>query len=219
MNIFLFLVILAVVGVGAGLFALGAGAVPTLRIANKRQAGVLLGGSLALGLFAVFPAVGSLDRQSPSITSSVPASTVVATLPEPSAATASAAPSSASASPLPVVVVPATSSTTTRAQTTTAVAPASTSSKKPSASSTSAPASGALTLAAVQQHSTSSSCWSVINGNVYDLTGWINQHPGGQSVIKALCGADGTASFEGQHGGSSRVAADLATFKKGPLVG
>lgn len=109
-----------------------------------------------------------------------------------------------------------------------AVAPASTpsstpsSSKKPSSStstSTSAPASGALTVAAVQQHSTASSCWSVINGNVYDLTGWINQHPGGPSVIKALCGADGTANFEGQHGGSSRVAADLATFKKGPLVG
>jgi Cytochrome b5-like Heme/Steroid binding domain len=99
------------------------------------------------------------------------------------------------------------------------VAAAASSSSSSTKSTGSAPAAGALTLAAVQSHNTSSSCWSVINGNVYDLTGWIGQHPGGQSPIKQICGKDGTASFDGQHGGSNRVATDLATFKKGALVG
>ena len=109
-----------------------------------------------------------------------------------------------------------TSSSTKSATTTTPSASATTTTPSASATTTT---SAALTLAAVKQHNTSSNCWSIINGNVYDLTAWINQHPGGPSVIKALCGTDGTASFEGQHGGSSRVASDLATFKKGALVG
>ena len=98
----------------------------------------------------------------------------------------------------------------------TSSAPA-TSSTKSTAPTTAAAA--ALTLAAVKEHATASSCWSVIDGNVYDLTAWITRHPGGQSVIKGLCGTDGSADFTGQHGGDNGVARDLKTFLKGPLVG
>lgn len=71
------------------------------------------------------------------------------------------------------------------------------------------------TLAEVKKRSTSKSCWSIINKNVYDLTKWINRHPGGSSVIQSICGGDGTKSFSGQHRGQARPANELAPFKIG----
>ncbi len=68
------------------------------------------------------------------------------------------------------------------------------------------------TLAQVQTHSDSSSCWTIIGGNVYDLTAWINSHPGGPEAILSICGKDGTAAFEDQHGGQRRPANELAGF-------
>ena len=72
-------------------------------------------------------------------------------------------------------------------------------------------------MADVSQHKSSASCWSAIDGNVYDLTKWINQHPGGSGVIKAICGKDGSAAFNGQHAGQNRPANELARFKIGAL--
>jgi uncharacterized membrane protein len=77
---------------------------------------------------------------------------------------------------------------------------------------------GTYTLADLKKHATATSCWSAINGNVYDLTKWINRHPGGSSVIKGLCGRDGTAGFNGQHGGQGRPASELAAFKIGKFA-
>jgi uncharacterized membrane protein len=77
---------------------------------------------------------------------------------------------------------------------------------------------GTYTLADLQKHASAASCWSAINGNVYDLTKWINRHPGGPDVIKGLCGRDGSAGFNGQHGGQSRPASELAAFKIGKFA-
>lgn len=74
------------------------------------------------------------------------------------------------------------------------------------------------TLADVALHSNGASCWSAINGGVYDLTSWINQHPGGPQAILSICGIDGSAAFNDQHGGQSRPANELAGFKIGTLV-
>ena len=68
------------------------------------------------------------------------------------------------------------------------------------------------TLAQVATHSNSSSCWSVINTSVYDLTSWINSHPGGKQAILTICGKDGTTAFENQHGGQRRPEQELASF-------
>ena len=73
------------------------------------------------------------------------------------------------------------------------------------------------TFADVQANDSASSCWSVINGNVYDLTGWINSHPGGPSRILNLCGTDGSSSFNGRHGGQSNAESTLAGYLLGPL--
>jgi Cytochrome b involved in lipid metabolism len=83
----------------------------------------------------------------------------------------------------------------------------------PSASST----AGAYSLADVAKHADANSCWSAVNGKVYDLTKWINQHPGGPQRILAMCGKDASDAFNGQHGGQARPAKELAGFEIGTL--
>lgn len=80
-----------------------------------------------------------------------------------------------------------------------------------------APAPGTYSMADVGGHSSSSSCWSAIHGNVYDLTDWINRHPGGANVIVALCGRDGSAAYDGQHRGQQRPSYYLSLLKIGSL--
>ena len=74
------------------------------------------------------------------------------------------------------------------------------------------------TMAKVKENNSAASCWSVINGNVYNLTQWINSHPGGPSVIRGLCGVDGTSSFNGRHRGQGNPTATLASYLLGPLA-
>lgn len=87
-------------------------------------------------------------------------------------------------------------------------------STSPSGSTT---AKAGITMAEVQNHATASNCWAAIDGNVYDLTNWVNKHPGGSGVIKALCGTDGTQMFNQQHGGQRSPASELKKFKVGAL--
>ena len=74
-----------------------------------------------------------------------------------------------------------------------------------------------ITIKQVKKNATAASCWSVVNGKVYNLTGWINKHPGGASRIIAMCGKDATKAFQQQHMGSSRVATELAPYQIGVL--
>ena len=66
------------------------------------------------------------------------------------------------------------------------------------ASTASSQAAG-FTLADVQQHASQESCWAVVDAKVYDLTNWIDRHPGGRAQIIALCGTDATTAFSSQH--------------------
>jgi cytochrome b involved in lipid metabolism len=75
-----------------------------------------------------------------------------------------------------------------------------------------------ITMAQVAQHNSKASCWASISGFVYDLTSWIPNHPGGEQNILQLCGTDGTAKFNGQHGNDSRAKGVLAGFKIGTLA-
>jgi len=73
------------------------------------------------------------------------------------------------------------------------------------------------TMAKVKQNDSAASCWSAINGNVYNLTQWIKSHPGGASAIAGLCGTDGTASFNARHRGQASPTSTLAGYLLGPL--
>ena len=74
------------------------------------------------------------------------------------------------------------------------------------------------TTAEVASRNNERSCWSIVSGNVYDLTNWIRQHPGGKDAILRICGVDGTARFTGQHGGSSSIANELKEYLIGKLA-
>ncbi len=71
------------------------------------------------------------------------------------------------------------------------------------------------TLLQVSSHNTSSDCWSVVSGGVYNLTSWIAKHPGGQSAIKGMCGLDGTVGFLAQHNGDTKAINTIASYKIG----
>lgn len=79
-------------------------------------------------------------------------------------------------------------------------------------------AATSYTLADVATHGNASSCWSAINGKVYNLTSWINQHPGGPQRILSICGTDGSSAFNAQHGGQSNPANELTNFYIGTLT-
>ncbi len=84
-----------------------------------------------------------------------------------------------------------------------------------SASSSNGPKT--FTMADVAKHNSESSCYSAINGEVYDLTDWIDKHPGGPQRILSICGKDGSSAFNQQHGNQPRPANELANFKIGSL--
>lgn len=56
------------------------------------------------------------------------------------------------------------------------------------------------TIADVSTHNSSSNCWFVIDNNVYNVTGFINKHPGGAKRITDYCGKDASAAFKNREG-------------------
>lgn len=78
--------------------------------------------------------------------------------------------------------------------------------------------SGGITLAQIAGHKSRTSCWSAVNGSVYDLTSWIPNHPGGEQVVLSMCGIDGSSGYNAQHGGRSKPATILGGFKLGALT-
>ena len=77
--------------------------------------------------------------------------------------------------------------------------------------------SDVLGLETVASNNSPASCWAIIGDNVYDLTEWIDSHPGGASRIVGLCGTDGTSQFQGQHGGSSSAQGTLERYLLGAV--
>jgi cytochrome b involved in lipid metabolism len=64
----------------------------------------------------------------------------------------------------------------------------------------------------------SDACWTIINGNIYDITSYIPNHPGGIEEIIKICGKDGSKLFskpmEHKEGGADNI---LNNFKIGIL--
>lgn len=75
-----------------------------------------------------------------------------------------------------------------------------------------------ITLTEVEDNDSTDSCWTVIEDRVYDLTEWVDQHPGGEDRIEQLCGTDGTEMFSGQHSGESQPEEQLSEFEIGELT-
>ena len=86
-----------------------------------------------------------------------------------------------------------------------------------SATPTPTPTVAGYTMAQVRANNTAKSCWTAIDGYVYNLTNWISAHPGGAGAILFLCGTDGSNAFKAQHENQSRPAVRLDTYRIGPL--
>ncbi|MFO0743688.1 MAG: cytochrome b5-like heme/steroid binding domain-containing protein [Candidatus Paceibacterota bacterium] len=86
------------------------------------------------------------------------------------------------------------------------------------ASNVQSQASTTITLSDISSHNSKDSCWSTIEGKVYDLTSFISKHPGGADAILAICGKDGSELFDGQHGMDPRAKGLLPNFYLGDLV-
>ena len=52
-----------------------------------------------------------------------------------------------------------------------------------------------FTLAEVGQHNQANDCWLIISNKVYDVTSYLNIHPGGASTILTYCGQEATQAF------------------------
>jgi cytochrome b involved in lipid metabolism len=89
---------------------------------------------------------------------------------------------------------------------------------RPSATVAPSVAPASYTMAQVKANKSAAKCWSVINEKVYDLTAWINAHPGGDDAIISLCGTDGTQDFLAMHRNQSKPESRLSAFLLGPLA-
>lgn len=52
-----------------------------------------------------------------------------------------------------------------------------------------------LTLSAIANHNNKQDCWLVVEGGVYNVTGFEDKHPGGAEAILNNCGKDATEMF------------------------
>ncbi|KAF5732444.1 cytochrome b5 isoform A [Tripterygium wilfordii] len=48
----------------------------------------------------------------------------------------------------------------------------------------------------VETHNTTNDCWLIISGKVYDVTPFMDEHPGGDDVLLSSTGKDATNDFE-----------------------
>ncbi|KAK7802362.1 hypothetical protein U0070_018112 [Myodes glareolus] len=52
------------------------------------------------------------------------------------------------------------------------------------------------TLEEIQKHKDSKSTWVILHHKVYDLTKFLEEHPGGEEVLREQAGGDATENFE-----------------------
>jgi cytochrome b involved in lipid metabolism len=97
-------------------------------------------------------------------------------------------------------------------------APTPTQTPTPTQAPTPVATTAGYTMAQVAANNSAKSCWAVIEGSVYNLTAWINSHPGGTGAIISLCGTEATSSFNAQHANQSRPSSRLSGYLLGPLA-
>lgn len=61
---------------------------------------------------------------------------------------------------------------------------------------------GEYTLVEIAKHNKAEDAWVIIDGKVYDVTDFVDEHPGGNNILKNV-GGDASKGFHGpQHGDS-----------------
>jgi len=69
----------------------------------------------------------------------------------------------------------------------------------PAAAAPAASGKKTYTVEDVKKHTKDSDCWVILHGEVYDVTKFLNDHPGGKKAIMLYAGKDATVEFDMLH--------------------
>ena len=78
-----------------------------------------------------------------------------------------------------------------------------------------------ISRAELGAHGSPADCWIAVDGEVYDVTRYIDEHPAPKSTIADTCGSDATVAFATKNQGrphSAAARALLKTMKVGDYV-
>ncbi|KAI8917973.1 putative acyl-CoA dehydrogenase [Entophlyctis helioformis] len=76
-----------------------------------------------------------------------------------------------------------------------------------------------LSLAELARHNTDRDCWIAVRGRVYDVTRFLDVHPGGKRILLTVAGQDATKAFELHHQATTVLAKYDAKLVVGVLDG
>lgn len=74
-----------------------------------------------------------------------------------------------------------------------------------------------FTVAEVATHNSSTDCWTIVNGFVYDMTTFASRHPAGSEAIEEMCGVNASEDYLDEHDGQREPSQWLETLKIGRL--
>jgi cytochrome b involved in lipid metabolism len=75
-----------------------------------------------------------------------------------------------------------------------------------------------FTKTVVAKHNSKTDCWTIIDGQVYDITEYISAHPGGSEILRA-CGKDSTELFNTRRDeGGERIGSGTAHSSSAELA-
>lgn len=104
------------------------------------------------------------------------------------------------AAPSTSVAAPTAATAPAPVRTTAAAASSSWPNQSSTSTSSSSAAPAGITMAELDRHNTSTSCWLLISGKVYDVTSYLRNHPGGSRTITPWCGKESTNAFATEDG-------------------
>jgi hypothetical protein len=79
-------------------------------------------------------------------------------------------------------------------------------------------AGGKYSMAEVALHADADSCWVVVADEVYVLTDFLDEHPGGKALLLSVAGTDATNTFNGIHPDLEAALTAGDEYKLGALV-
>ena len=70
----------------------------------------------------------------------------------------------------------------------------------------------------VAKHNLEYDCWVTIHDKVYDITKWVDRHPGGKEVLRLSAGRDITIAFDSYHPFTNKANEVLAKYEIGTVA-
>lgn len=85
-------------------------------------------------------------------------------------------------------------------------------------STSASPGKNTYTWQDVAKHNTAEDCWVSLNGKVYNITNWMDSHPGGKEILQLVAGRDISIAFDCYHPFTNKAREVLPKFEIGTVV-